>query len=252
MGKEGSRLAISEHGTQLVELNVTDLVKADWNYKSDATPEMLEKLCGSIDKDKSAGVLAVREIEGNKFEVIDGNHRYEAVFHLGWEKVPCENFGDISLADAVTIARRRNHQWFEDDPLAFAGLFKEIVLPEYGIEELASFMPETEEEMKDLEEMLDFDWSEFEGEREPDFPVEEKDGHEFTINFDSEMMLEMVNAELDRITQESGRSRSEALCLAMAGSASLSVEELTEKYVNVLSVPIPTDTESADLTEAVF
>jgi len=103
-----------------------------------------------------------------------------------------------------------------------------------------------------LGEMLDFDWSEFEGGREPDFPVEEKDGHEFTINFDSEMMLEMVNAELDRITQESGRSRSEALCLAMAGSASLSVEELTEKYVNVLSVPISTNTESPDLTEAIL
>jgi len=243
---------MNKSATQLVELDIKDLVKADWNYKSDATPELLDKLCQSISRDKSAGVLAVRELEGNKFEVIDGNHRYEAVFELAWEKVPCENFGDISLAQAVTIARRRNHQWFEDDLFAYGELFREIVLPEYGIEELASFMPETQEEMKNLENMLDFDWAQFDREPDPELGLDHKGEQELKLYFDSEMMLEMVNAELDRISNESGRSRSEALCLAIAGSASFSVEELTEKYVNVLSVSISTDTESADLTEAVF
>ena len=113
--------------TQLVEMNESDLVKADWNYKTDGTEEQIEKLMASIGVDKSVGVLAVRE-KGKKFEVIDGNHRLEAIKRLGWKKVPCENFGDISKAKAITIARRRNHKWFEDDVLAYAKLFKEDVL----------------------------------------------------------------------------------------------------------------------------
>ena len=63
----------------------------------------------SIEEDKSVGVLAVREIDG-KFEVIDGNHRLEALIRMKWKKVPCENFGQITKAKAITIARRRNHK----------------------------------------------------------------------------------------------------------------------------------------------
>ena len=99
--------------TQLAELSINDLIKADWNYKTEGTEEQIEKLITSIKVDKSVGVLAVREIsisedkdgmEVNKFEVIDGNHRLEALIRMNWEKVPCENFGDISKAKAITIA----------------------------------------------------------------------------------------------------------------------------------------------------
>ena len=132
--------------TQLAELSINDLIKADWNYKTEGTEEQIEKLITSIKVDKSVGVLAVREIsisedkdgmEVNKFEVIDGNHRLEALIRMNWEKVPCENFGDISKAKAITIARRRNHKWFEDDLLAYATLFKEDVLKEFKIDSYA-------------------------------------------------------------------------------------------------------------------
>mgnify|MGYP003145587934 CR=1 FL=1 len=148
--------------TQLVEMNESDLVKADWNYKTDGTEEQIEKLMASIGVDKSVGVLAVRE-KGKKFEVIDGNHRLEAIKRLGWKKVPCENFGDISKAKAITIARRRNHKWFEDDVLAYAKLFKEDVLSEFKIDELVEFMPETEQEMEELKNLDEFDWGEYDG-----------------------------------------------------------------------------------------
>ena len=146
--------------TQLANIDIKDLHKAEWNYKTDGTEEQIEKLINSINQDKSVGVLAVREVEDG-FEVIDGNHRFEAVSRMDWKEVPCENFGSITKATAITIARRRNHKWFEDDILAYAEIFNESVLAEYDIGELEKFMPDTKEEMESLSKMLDFDWDEF-------------------------------------------------------------------------------------------
>ena len=146
--------------TQLVEMDIKDLIKAEWNYKSDGSDEQINKLIESIKEDKSVGVLAVRELD-KKFEVIDGNHRLEAIKRLKWKKVPCENFGSISKAKAITIARRRNHKWFEDDILAYAELFQKDVLPEYSIDDLEKFMPDTKEEMENFNKLLEFDWDQY-------------------------------------------------------------------------------------------
>ena len=145
--------------TQLVQININDIIKADWNYKSDGTKEEIQKLKNSISEDNSVGVLAVREVDDG-FEVIDGNHRFEAIKQLGWEKVPCENFGAITKAKSITIARRRNHKWFEDDIMAYSKLFKEEVLQEYSVQELKDFMPDTEEDMNTFINSLDFDYDE--------------------------------------------------------------------------------------------
>jgi len=130
--------------TQLAEIDTKDLIKAEWNYKTDGTQEQIDKLINSIKEDSSVGVVAIREL-GDKFEVIDGNHRLEALIQMKWKKVPCENFGDISKAKAITIARRRNHKWFDDDIIAYDEIFKDELLYEYTIDELESFMPYTKE-----------------------------------------------------------------------------------------------------------
>lgn len=159
--REGSHL----HKTQLVEINIKSLFPAKWNYKTDGTSEQIEKLCNSIKEDKSAGVIAVREMNGG-FEVIDGNHRLKAVKKLRWKVVPCENFGEISKAKAITIARRRNHKWFEDDVLAYAEIFKDDVLEEFTIDQLEGFMPESKEELNDISKLLEFDWSQYDDNHE--------------------------------------------------------------------------------------
>lgn len=156
--------------TQIVKINIQDLVKADWNYKSDGTQEQIDKLINSINEDKSVGVLAVREID-DKFEVIDGNHRLEALIQMKWKKVPCENFGAISKAKSITIARRRNHKWFEDDIIAYAELFRDEVLKEYSVEELEKFMPDLKEDMDNYQNMLDFDWDQY----KKDFEYQEEE-----------------------------------------------------------------------------
>lgn len=149
---------MTENKIMIIKIN--DLIPADWNYKSDGTEEQIETLCNSIKEDKSAGVPAVRHL-GDKFEVIDGNHRLEALKRLKWKEVPCENFGDISKATAIVIARRRNHKWFEDDILKLSGLFKNDVATEYSIDDLDRIMPDSREQIEALMTLTDFDWNQF-------------------------------------------------------------------------------------------
>lgn len=147
---------------EVIEIYTKFLIPAVWNYKKDGTKEEIEKLARSIEHDKSAGVLAVREVPSKDvpgefiYEVIDGNHRLEAIKHLGWESVHVENFGPISLPEAITVAKRRNHQWFEDDFSKLSKLMIEEVIPNFEFDDLLSFMPDSEKELeafRDIEKL---------------------------------------------------------------------------------------------------
>lgn len=139
---------------------VSRLVKAAWNYKTDGTPEQIDKLAASAEHDKSVGVLAVRELPNGKLEVMDGNHRLDVLDKLGWKKVMVENFGSITEAEAVTVAHRRNYQWFQDDVLKLSTLFRDVVLPVYPLEDLSKIMPDTIAELSSLVRLsADFDWT---------------------------------------------------------------------------------------------
>ena len=140
-------------------MNIDNLVKAGWNYKTDGTEEQINKLIKSIKYDDSAGVIAVRKLN-DKYEVIDGNHRLEALQRIGWQQIQVENFGDISKAKAIIIARRRNHVWFDDDLKAFSDLIKNDVLPEIDTDTLKDILPDTPDEINNLVNFGNFDWEE--------------------------------------------------------------------------------------------
>ena len=140
---------------KIQEVSLGKLVNADWNYKEKGTPEMIQKLAESVKRDKSLGVVAVRELDDGNYEVIDGNHRLEAARFLKMEKLTVENFGKLSKSDAVLIARRRNHQWFREDVVLLASLYADVVVPEISIDDLSTFMPETKNDLADLIRMAE-------------------------------------------------------------------------------------------------
>jgi len=140
-------------------MNINQLIKAEWNYKTDGTEEQINKLIKSIKYDDSAGILAVRKL-GDKYEVIDGNHRLEALKRIGWQEIQVENFGDIPKSKAIIIARRRNHVWFDDDLKAFSDLIKNDVLPEIDTDTLKEILPDTPDEIDNLINFGNFDWEE--------------------------------------------------------------------------------------------
>jgi hypothetical protein len=150
-------VARTEAAPRIEEVSVGRLIPAKWNYKKTGTPEIAQKLAASIRRDRSAGVLAVRVL-GKSLEVMDGNHRLDAVKLLEWPTVMVENFGKITQAEAVLLAQRRNHQWFEDDTVALSALFKNVVLPKFDLETLEEFMPFNKTGLESLAKLCDFDW----------------------------------------------------------------------------------------------
>ena len=115
----------------------------------------------------------------------DGNHRLEAIHLLGWKTVFCENFGGISKGEAVLIARRRNYQWFDDDVLKLAELFRDEVIPEITIEDMTEFMPDTKQELQDLTNLLDYDWNRYDGGGSSSGSSKSNNEKELVIDLDS-------------------------------------------------------------------
>lgn len=145
--------------TEVIEVGIDRLVKADWNYKVEATNEQLHKLANSIEHDQSAGVLAVRERDDGRYEVMDGNHRLDALRMKKWDKVFVENFGSIPISEAILIARRRNYQWIDSDHLALSELLNREVFPDQDPASLAGFLPDTLEELEALGELAaEWEW----------------------------------------------------------------------------------------------
>tara|TARA_R100000231_G_scaffold139595_1_gene121500 strand:- start:1004 stop:1621 length:618 start_codon:yes stop_codon:yes gene_type:complete len=140
-------------------MNIDSLIKAEWNYKTDGTDEQINKLMKSIKYDNSAGILAVRKLN-DKYEVIDGNHRLEALRRMGWQQIQVENFGEIPKSKAIVISRRRNHVWFDDDLKAFSDLIKNDVLPDIDTDTLKEILPDTPDEIDNLINFGNFDWEE--------------------------------------------------------------------------------------------
>ena len=147
---------------EIIVLPMSKIKKAPWNYKDKGSPGEIKRLAESIKRDKSAGVLPVRVMPGGVFESIDGNHRYEAIRLLKWKHVLAENFGKIDKAEAITIAQRRNHQWFADNPLKLGELMKNIVVPKISVDELKVFMPEPDK-IEGMITLTEFDWSQYTG-----------------------------------------------------------------------------------------
>lgn len=147
--------------TQIVKTKLASLIHAHWNYKTDGTPEEIERLARAIESAGSCGVLAVREVNVDgepMLEVMDGNHRLTAIRQLGWEDVPVENFGQISEAKAIILTRQRNQNWFEDDKLKLANLFVTHVFPEYSKEALELILPESAQSLEALELLANATW----------------------------------------------------------------------------------------------
>lgn len=169
--------------TEIIEIPISKLVAAEWNYKQEGERERIDKLKSSIQFDKSLGVPAVRVL-GDKFEVIDGNHRLTAAIELGEESITCENFGQISKARAITIAKRRNHKWFDDDVLKLGSLFETEVTKEFTIDELETFMPDSRTELESFLNLGRADWS------SPDLKEqEEKKSNTITITMTDDVLL---------------------------------------------------------------
>lgn len=118
---------------KFLELPIDKLVLADWNYKDD-DESLMQLLINNIKKNGLIENILVREL-GDKYEVVNGNHRVEALRRLKHKKVMCFNLGNISLVEAKRISIETNETEFEADKEKYNTMLSEV-LDEFGRDDL--------------------------------------------------------------------------------------------------------------------
>jgi len=117
--------------------------------------------------------IQVRELlEG--FEVVNGNHRLDAMNVLGYESAMCYNHGMISDSEAKRIALETNETRFDTDGTKMSELIAEIS-KDFTIEDLTETLPFTSEEIDAHIKLLDYKFDDIdttgeEGEFNPNAP----------------------------------------------------------------------------------
>lgn len=141
------------------EMDLAKLVKANWNYKVE-NADLSRKLVSNMKRNGQIENLLVRPLETGFYEVVNGNHRLDAMEELGIKKVMVFDLGNISDAQARRIAVETNETKFLADTALLADVIGEI-LEEFPVEDLTETMPYTKQEIEDYSKLLDFDWDDF-------------------------------------------------------------------------------------------
>jgi len=134
--------------------------KPDYNESEELKVEF-GKIKNSLKVHGQVDPLQVREVE-DYYELVNGYHRLKAMQELGFKEAEVKNFGKISEEEAIKIALSMEELRIPLDIIETAKLIKRIKESETGLEGL----PYLEEEIKQKIELLEFDWSQFEGERD--------------------------------------------------------------------------------------
>lgn len=141
-------------------IDTDKLVKADWNYKEE-NEQLTEKLVANIKRNGQIENILVRQLDTGFFEVVNGNHRVDALKIIGATKVMCYDLGTITAQQAYRIAIETNETKFTTDTVKLAGLIAEVANGS-DIEELLKTMPYNKQEMENFLGMASFDWNQFE------------------------------------------------------------------------------------------
>lgn len=135
-----------------VAIPINKLVKANWNYKED-NEALKEKLKENIKRNGQVENILVRELDSGFYEIINGNHRYDALIELEFEKVVAYNFGKIPLAHAQRIAVETNETRFESNPEKLSQLLHELQ-ESFDVDDLLATFPFSN---KQFEQLMNFE-----------------------------------------------------------------------------------------------
>lgn len=161
-------------------LNLTQLVTASWNYKTD-DDAMIEKLINNMKRNGQVENLLVRELDDGKYEVVNGNHRMAALVRIGCQAAVCYDLGKISIEEAYRVSVETNETKFATDQVKLSDLLKAMA-ERYSIDDLLATMPYGHEELNNLLKLSDFNWDDYAKEPEPQ-PADAKDPNEEPIYF---------------------------------------------------------------------
>lgn len=160
---------------QYQSVPVYRLRKAPWNYKEEDELKA-SRLAANIKRNGQVVNLIVRELKEKGpdglplLEVVDGNHRLDALVAAEVENAVVVNLRNISLAAAKRLSIEVNETRFATDEYRIANVLAELEA-EFGKDDLLETLPYTEGQLDDLLSVAAFDFDEFNGE-----PPEPTDG----------------------------------------------------------------------------
>lgn len=140
----------------LIEIPIAHLAKAPWNYK-DNDDFQSAQLQANLKRNGQLMNLIVRALPNGIFEVIDGNHRLDALQALQWEKAICYNLGPITENQAKRISIEINETRFTTNIVKISELIDSLKM-DFSVEDLLTTLPFKTEELEAFAEMTKFDW----------------------------------------------------------------------------------------------
>lgn len=155
-------LAILEN---YIVLKPEQIVLPEWRLHLD-NEDKQTKLDSNIARNGQIINIQVRELEDNKYEIINGRMRFKALSSKNF--IIAYNHGKISEEEAMRIALESDIK-FEHDTMKIADIIAKIS-SNYSFEELASTIDYDTDELESLTKLLEFDWDNypFHGEIEDD------------------------------------------------------------------------------------
>lgn len=137
-----------------------DLVDANsWNPNR-MTDFMYQKELASISRFGFVNPIIVRQL-GDRYEVIDGEHRLKAARELLIELIPVWNLGEIPDATAKQMTIVLNETRGSTDREELSTLLRDLLTSEPTVE-LMSVLPFSEPDFKTIVDLPKFDWSQVE------------------------------------------------------------------------------------------
>ena len=143
-------------------IGIENLVKASWNYKKEDDYKK-DRLKANIKKNGQIENILVRLLDTGFYEVVNGNHRYDALKELGTAKVVVYDLGKITESQAVRIAIETNETKFDSDEIVMSKLIIDLE-KDFGKDDLLETLPYTEDELNDILDLGNFNWEDFDKE----------------------------------------------------------------------------------------
>ena len=131
----------------IVELPIESIVPAEWN-PNEVSGETMERLERSIEYFDYVVPLVVRPVGENRYETVDGAHRYQVLRDLGESTVACVVV-EVDDVEASLLGQCLNRLHGEDNLGLRAELIRRV-LQEKSMDEVLSLLPESAESLKDL------------------------------------------------------------------------------------------------------
>lgn len=146
-----------------LQVSPDTLIVNPWNTNV-VSPDNDDKLEASIRRFGLFKPIVVRELDNGDLQILGGEHRVAAAKRVGLKLIPIVNLGKISDTKAKEIGLVDNGRFGADDTLRLAELLSDLG----NIDDLATFMPYTEQDLSSIFSSSTIELDDFEIEDSPD------------------------------------------------------------------------------------